>query len=226
MVFFKKAESARPAGGVVSCQPLLKEVPGDGEAAARPPEAVDIPAQGCPGLLLSLLLHIMLVAIVSLPERPSSQASVGLLLVVVARVSGGDSGLVDHSWSLALARQGAGWLVLAVAALLDRWGRPALGNHLGIVLCQNLCHILHRPVAHFDRVGVEGASQGVARGEALGNDAHEDLWDVGGAVLGEGRVEPGDAALPVVPPHPHLLLLHPGLVLKDKELVDLKVLVL
>ena len=94
---FKKAKSARFAGDVVASQPLLEEVPGDGEAGARPPEAVDVPAQGGALLLLVLLLHVICVPVMSLPKRTSSQASVGLHLVVVARVGGGDGGLVDHS---------------------------------------------------------------------------------------------------------------------------------
>ena len=46
--FFKEAKSASFAGDVVTSQPLLEEVPGDGEAGARPPEAVDMSAQGRP----------------------------------------------------------------------------------------------------------------------------------------------------------------------------------
>ena len=74
--FFEKAKSARFAGDVVASQPLLEEVPADGEAGARPPEAVDVPAEGGALLLLVLLLYVIGVAIVSLPERPSSQTSV------------------------------------------------------------------------------------------------------------------------------------------------------
>ena len=116
--FFQQAEPARPAGCVVSRQSLLQQIPGDVEAGARPPEAVDMPAQGDPCLALVLLLHVVLMAVVPLPERSPGQTRVCLGAVVVAGVRGGDGGLVHHPRCLALARQGAGWLVLAVAALV------------------------------------------------------------------------------------------------------------
>ena len=212
MEFFQEAQSAGLAGDVVAGLLLLQEVPGDGEVGALPPQLVDVPAEGGAWLVLVLLLHVICVPVVPFPEWASGQACVGFHGVVVAGVRGGDGGLVHHSWCLALSRQGAGWLVLAVAALFGGGGRPALGDHLGVVLRQHLRHIRHRSIAHFYSVCIEGASQNVARGEALGNDAHEDFRDVGRAVLGEGWVEPGDAALPVLPRCPPLLLLHPGLV--------------
>ena len=49
--FFKEAKSASFAGDVVASQPLLEEVPGDGEAGARPPEAVDNRAPEVPFLV-------------------------------------------------------------------------------------------------------------------------------------------------------------------------------
>ena len=42
--FFKEAKSTQSIGEVVSSQPFLQQVPGDGEAGARPSEAVDVPA--------------------------------------------------------------------------------------------------------------------------------------------------------------------------------------
>ena len=208
MIFFKQAESTRLAGDVVASLLPLQEVPGDGEVGACPPQAVDVPAEGGARLLLVLLLHVIHVPIMSLPKRAASQACVGLCGVVV----GSDGGLVHHPGGLALARHRAGWLVLAIAALKHWGGWSGLGNHFGVVFCQNLSHVGHCLVAHFDSVCVEGAPQNVARGEALSNDAHENLGNVGGAVLREGGIEPCDAALPVVPPPPHLLLLHHGLV--------------
>ena len=128
---------------------LLEEVPGDGEAGAGPPEAVDVPAEGGPHLLLVFLLHVVHVSVMSLPKRAARQAGVGLGVVVVARdrVGGGDGGLVNHSWGLTFAGHRAGWLVLAVAALEHCWGRSALGDHLGVVLRQDLGHVGHCPVA-------------------------------------------------------------------------------
>jgi len=167
-----------------------------------------VPAQGGSRLPLVLLLHVVVVPIVPLPERSPGQAGVRLRAVVVAGVRGGDGGLVNHSWGLALARQWTGRLILAVATLVDSRGWSALGNHLCIVLCQDLRHIRHRFVTYFYCVRVKGAPQDVAWGEALGNDGHEHLRYVGGAVLGEWRVEPGDLPLPVVALP--LLLLHPG----------------
>ena len=41
---FEQAEPTRLAGWAVTGQFLLQEVPGDGEAGACPPEAVDMPA--------------------------------------------------------------------------------------------------------------------------------------------------------------------------------------
>ena len=104
VVFFQETQSTRSAGDVVSSQPLLQQVPGDGEAGARPSQAVDVPAQGGSRLPLVLLLHVVVVPIVPLPERSPGQAGVRLRAVVVAGVRGGDGGLVNHSWGLALAR--------------------------------------------------------------------------------------------------------------------------
>ena len=156
VVFFKETQSTRSAGDVVSSQPLLQQVPGDGEAGARPSQAVDVPAQGGSRLPLVLLLHVVVVPIVPLPEGSPGQAGVRLRAVVVAGVRGGDGGLVNHSWGLALARQWTGRLVLAVATLVDSRGRSALGNHLCIVFCQDLRHIRHRFVTHFYCVRVKG----------------------------------------------------------------------
>ena len=208
--FFEEAEATGFAGDVVASQLLFQEVPGDGEVGALPSELVDVPAQGGAWLVLVLLLHVVSVPVVPPPEWAPCQPCVGLH--AVARVSGGDGGLVHHPWCLAPARQGAGWLVLAVAALVGEEGLPGLCNHLGVVLCQHLSHIWHRSVACLHSVCIEGAPQNVTRGETLSNDPHEGFRDIGGAVAGEGGVEPGYAALPVVPPPPHLLLLHPGLV--------------
>ena len=158
VVCFKEAEPAGPGGGVVAGQLLLQQVPGDGELGAFSPEAVDVPAQGCPLLLLVLLLHVVDMPIVTLPEGAERQPGVGLLVVAVARVDGGDRGFVHHSWRLALARQGAAWLVLAAAAFGHLWGWSALCDHLAVVLGQDLGHVGHRPVAHLDGVLVEGAS--------------------------------------------------------------------
>ena len=104
MEFFQETKPAGSAGRVVPRQPLLQQVPGDVEAGARPPEAVDMPAQGGPRLPLVLLLHVVVVPIVPLPERSPGQAGVRLRAVVVAGVRGGDGGLVHHSWGLTLAR--------------------------------------------------------------------------------------------------------------------------
>ena len=60
VVFLEETQSAGLAGDVVAGLLLLQEVPGDGEAAARPPEAVDMPAQGGPRLALVLLLHVVI----------------------------------------------------------------------------------------------------------------------------------------------------------------------
>ena len=121
MEFFKEAKSASFAGDVVASQPLLEEVPGDGEAGARPPEAVDVPAQGralLAGLVLVLLLHVIDMTIVPLPKGATCQAGARLrhLVARVARVGGGDGGLVDHSWRLAFPWQRAGWLVSRIAS--------------------------------------------------------------------------------------------------------------
>ena len=155
--FFKQAEAAGLARDVVACQVLLEEVPADGEALALPSELVNVSTEGGAWFALVLLLHIIYVPVVPLPERPPRQPCVGLLRVVVARVGDGDGGLVDHSWCVALPRKGAGWLVLAVATLVDDGGRPAPGDHLVVVLCQHLRHVCHRSVAHLHCVGVEGA---------------------------------------------------------------------
>ena len=51
------------------------------------------------------------------------------------------------------------------------------------------------------------------RGEAFRDDVHEDSWNVGGAVEGEGWVKPTYLSLSVFPPPRfYLFLLHPWLV--------------
>ena len=60
---FQEAEATGFAGGVVASLPALQEVPGDGEVGAGPPELVDMPAEGGPGLLLVLLLHVVYVPV-------------------------------------------------------------------------------------------------------------------------------------------------------------------
>lgn len=125
---FQKAESAGFAGGVVASLPALQQVPGDGEVGAGPPELVDMPAEGGSGLLLVLLLHVVHVAIVPLSEGAPRQARVGLG-GDVGVVRGGDGGLIHHPLCLALARHWAGWLVLAVAALLNSRSWSVLCNH-------------------------------------------------------------------------------------------------
>ena len=112
--FFEEAEATGFAGDVVASQLLFQEVSGDGEVGALPPELVDVPAQGGAWLVLVLLLHVVSVPVVPPPEWAPCQPCVGLH--AVARVGGGDGGLVDHSWRLAFPWQRAGWLVSRIAS--------------------------------------------------------------------------------------------------------------
>ena len=117
----QKAEPAGLRGDVLASELLLQQVPAYAELLAGPPEAVDVPAQGralLAGLVLVLLLHVIDMTIVPLPKGATCQAGARLrhLVARVARVGGGDGGLVDHSWRLAFPWQRAGWLVSRIAS--------------------------------------------------------------------------------------------------------------
>ena len=121
MELLQKAEPAGLRGDVLASELLLQQVPAYAELLAGPPEAVDVPAQGralLAGLVLVLLLHVIDMTIVPLPKGATCQAGARLrhLVARVARVRGGDGGLVDHSWRLAFPWQRAGWLVSRIAS--------------------------------------------------------------------------------------------------------------
>ena len=137
----------------------------------------------------------MVMTIVPFLKGAAGQPCVRLRLVVVGGDQRSDGGLIDHSCRLAPPRQWAGRLVLAVASLLGRRFGSFFRDHFGVVFCHNLGHVAHRSVAHFHVVGIKAASQDVPRGEAFRNNVHEDSWDVGGAVEGEGWVKPTDLSL-------------------------------
>ena len=113
--------------------------------------------------------------------------------------------LVDDVLCQALASQWTvGLVLLGAAALSLPQGSLALADDLGVVAGDDVTNIRERPVAHLDRLPVEGLVTWVARREAFVKDSEELLADIGDDRSAEGGIEPTDVLLPLPPPLPLL----------------------
>ena len=180
----QEAEAAGLGGGVVASAPV-QDGPGDGEGNVGIFELPHILAEsGALGLVR--VPHVSCVTIVPLLKCVFSEATIGLdggswwcSRVWWRLHCGCHLSLVHQPFGQALAWERtlllSAWQ--AVAALVHHhWS--CLGQHLVVVLCQDLRQVGGRPVRHLDVVFVEAAPEDVIRREALLDDVHEDSGDV------------------------------------------------